>query len=142
MEMIGKGKKLEVSKAQNLKGGIVYLDALFNAKTTPRKLELEKRLVELSGNNLGLRMSGSNIDQQRQVAAGRAELTLTDAVGGFFDLAAGALIIKEAGGEMIDAQTGEPVTEKTQVAIGGPKVIVAQIKDAVKEIYSGYQGFK
>lgn len=140
--VIGPAKKLELSKNDKLAGGIVFIDALFNSKTTPPKIELMKRLVELSNGNLGFRMTGSNIDQQRQVASGRGLLTITDAVGGFFDLAAGALIIQEADGIMIDAQTGGSVTEQTQVAIGGPKRIVVQVKDIVRDIYSGYQGFK
>lgn len=140
--IVGPAKRLEVSKKEKLAGGIVFFDALFNAKTTPPKMELMKKLVELSNGNLGFRMTGSNIDQQRQVASGRGLLTITDAVGGFFDLAAGALIIQEAGGIMIDAQTGKPVTEKTQVAIGGQKIIVAQVLPIAQECYKEYAGFK
>lgn len=142
LEIASSAKKLEVSKKDNLKGGIVFLDALFNTKTTPPKLELQRRLVELSGGNLGFRITGSNIDQQRQIAAGRGRLTITDAVGGFFDLAAGAFIIQESGGIMVDGQTGKPVSEKTQVAIGGPKAIVNQVLPIVQECYREYAGFK
>lgn len=142
LEITGPAKKLEVSKKENLSGSVVYLDALYNTKTTPPKLELQKRLVDLSKGNLGFRMTGSNMDQQRQIATGRGLLTVTDAVGGFWDIATGGLIIEEAGGIMLDGQTGERVTEKTQVAIGGPKGIVAQVLPIVRECYSGYDGFK
>lgn len=142
LEISGPAKRLEVSKKDTLSGGAVYLDALYNTKTTPPKLELQKRLVELSGGNLGFRMTGSNMDQQRQVAAGRGILTITDAVGGFWDIATGGLIIEEAGGVMLDGQTSERITEKTQVAIGGPKAIVEQVLPIVQECYGGYEGFK
>lgn len=143
LEIAGPGQRLEVSKKQTLNKGIVYLDALFNGKTTAPKTELMQRLVELSGNDLGFRMTGSNIDQERQVAAGRGTITITDAVGGFWDLSAGALIIKEAGGIMLDGQTGEPVTEKTQVAIGGPEKLVREVVlPVVQECYASYAGFK
>lgn len=142
LEIDGPAKKLEISKKDTLSGGIVFLDALFNNKTTGPKIELMRRLVELSGGNLGFRMTGSNIDQQRQVAAGRGLLTITDAVGGFYDLAAGSSILQEANGIMLDGQTGKPVNEQTQVAIGGPKALVNQVLPIVQECYSGYAGFK
>lgn len=134
--------KIEVSKKDTLSGGIVFLDALFNSKTTPPKQELMMRLTELAKGNLGFRMTGSNIDQQRQVAAGRGLITITDAVGGFFDLAAGNLMLREAGGIMIDGQTGEPISEKTQVAIGGPLYLVKDVLPITKNCYKGYTGFK
>lgn len=141
LDNVGEPKKLEVSKANNLQGGIVYLDALFNNKTSPAKLKLMGELVRLAKGDLGFRMSGSNIDQQRQVACGRAELTITDAVGGFYDLAAGSLLIKEAGGSFTDAD-GNAVNEKTQVAIGGNEQLVAQVLPILRECYKNYEGFK
>jgi hypothetical protein len=83
-------KRLEVSTKTSLEGGIVYIDALFNAKTSVPKLRFMQELVTFGigvdrKNNVGIRMTGSNIDQQRQVAAGRAHLGLIDAVGGPYD---------------------------------------------------------
>lgn len=134
-------KKLEIADKKSLKGGVVYLDALFNGKTSPHKIELIRKLVELSGENLGLRVTGSNIDQQRQVAVGRGDLTITDAVGGFYDLAAGGLIIKEAGGKFVD-MNGNPISEETQVAVGGCPRFVEMVLPILQECYKGYQGFK
>ena len=86
-------------------------------------------------------MSGSNIDQQLKVAKGSAELSLTDAVGGFFDLAAGGLAIIEAGGRFTD-QNGNPITETTQIAIGTNGQIHDDILEIASKHYQGYQGFK
>lgn len=141
-DMIPQGgpRRLEVSKAP-LEGGIAYVDALFNNKTSGPKLALIDKLVKLSNGNLGIRSTGSNIDQQRQVASGRAEVTITDAVGGFFDLAAGGLIIEEAGGKFTDIY-GKPVGEQTQVAIGSNGKEHEAILRIAAECYQGYTGFK
>lgn len=126
---------------QDLHGGIVYVDALFNAQTMQPKMTFMQEVVKLGGNNVGFRMTGSNIDQQRQVAAGRAEATITDAVGGFFDLAAGALMVSEAGGRFTDLE-GNPVTMATQVAIGSNGRQHDALLEIAQRAYQGYQGFK
>lgn len=133
-------RQLEVSKI-GLDGGLAFVDALFNGKTKRRKFGLMDDLITLANDNLGFRMSGSNIDQQLKVAAGRAELTLTDAVGGFFDLAAGGLAITEAGGKFTDGE-GNPVNEQTQIAIGTNGLIHDDVLELTRKWYRGYQGFK
>jgi len=134
-------RQLEVSRATTLVGGIAYIDALFNAKTSGPKLRFMKDLVGMANNNLGFRMSGSNIDQQLKVAKGSARLTLTDAVGGFFDLAAGGLAIIEAGGMFTD-ENGRPVSESTQVAIGTNGPFHDDVLELARLCYRGYQGFR
>lgn len=138
---LGSGKQLEVSKATSLKGGQAYIDALFNAKTKGPKFRFMAGLVEMAVDNFGFRMSGSNIDQQLKVAKGSARLTLTDAVGGFFDLAAGGLAIIEAGGKFTD-KDGYPVNESTQVAIGSNGPMHDDILELARVCYKGYQGFR
>lgn len=133
-------RQLEVSKSL-LEGGIAYIDALFNDKTSDRKFGFMAGLVGLAKHNLGFRMSGSNIDQQLKVAAGRAELTMTDAVGGFFDLAAGGLAIQEAGGRFTDEE-GNPITETTQIAIGTNGLIHNAVLEIANKHYRNYPGFK
>ncbi len=133
-------RQLEVSRV-SLEGGIAFIDALFNDKTSDRKFGFMANLVKLANNNLGFRMIGSNIDQQLKVAAGRAELTSTDAVGGFFDIAAGGLAIIESGGKFTD-QNGDLVTESTQIAIGTNGLVHDDILEIARKFYQGYQGFK
>ncbi|MBI2599291.1 hypothetical protein HYW43_00015 [Candidatus Daviesbacteria bacterium] len=134
-------RQIEVSKAPTLVGGIAYIDALFNSKTRDSKFTFMAGLVDLAGNNLGFRMSGSNIDQQLKVAKGSARLTLTDAVGGFFDLAAGGLAIIEAGGKFTDVN-GHSVNESTQVAIGTNGPMHDDVLELARVCYQGYQGFR
>lgn len=142
LRIVNKGKKLLLPETKSLEGGVVFVDSLFNAQTAPYKLKAITLFHNLGGNNINIRMTGSNIDQQRQVAAGRGELTLTDAVGGFFDIAVGAFIIKQAGGKMIDVQTRGDVTPNTVVAIGGITSIVDQIVPDLAAAYKEYKGFK
>lgn len=126
---------------RSLQGGSFYVDAFFNANTSGPKLKFMGMVIQDFGEDIGFRMTGSNIDQQRQVAAGRAEATLTDAVGGFYDLAAGGLIIQEAGGIFTDI-FGNPVTKKTQVAIGSNGKNHDELLAIAQECYHNYNGFK
>lgn len=134
-----KPSRITIPESKPLEKSMIYLDALFNEKTAIKSILINSLVYE--GKNVGLRMTGSNIDQQRQVAMGRGDITITDAVGGFYDLAAGALIIKEAGGEFCDLG-GNPVNEKTQVAIGGVKSLVNAILPYLKNLYRDYDGFR
>lgn len=141
LAVAGAPERIRVSERETLENGIVYIDAFFNEKTTPLKLKLIRKLVKCANDRLGIRMTGSSIDQQRNVAHGRAEATITDAVGGFYDLAAGSIIIKEAGGEFVDMK-GDVISAQTQVGIGGNKKIIEQILPLIQECYKGYLGFR
>lgn len=130
-------KTLHDQKQAN--GPTIYLDALFNTCTAPPKQELIAHLVK-EFNQVNLRMTGSSIDHQRQVAAGRAELTIVDAVGGFYDFS-GRLLIQESGGKFIDGQTLGNVTEKTTVALGGESNMVDLVGPIIQRLYRNYIGF-
>jgi myo-inositol-1(or 4)-monophosphatase len=132
-------KKVEVS--QNMKNPVVYMDALFNAKTTPRKTAAINGF-NATGEVLNLRMTGSNIDQQFQVAMGRWDITISDAKWGYHDLAVGDLAIREAGGAFLDVQTWEPINDKTEVAVWGNPAILTKYKDMLQQAYTWYDGFK
>lgn len=135
-------RQAEVSRAKSLEGGIVFVDALFNQHTTRRKLELMDDLTRLAKNNLGFRMSGSNIDQQMKVALGRAEATITDAIGGTFDILAGRVAIEEAGGKLTDKE-GSPATEATKsIAVGSNGLLHDDILELVRKSYKRFRSFK
>jgi len=140
LDIVGDGKRLSVSANESLKDGIIYIDGVFNHKTAAPTLKMLERLSNSVG-NFGLRSIGTNIGQQAEVAEGRGDLTLTTAVGGFYDLAAGSLIIEEAGGRFCGLD-GQPINSNTQVAIGGNKQIIEQVLPILQKSYEGYQGFK
>lgn len=141
LSIIGNARQLEASRVKTLAGGQAYIDALFNAKTKGPKFQFMAGLTDLAKDNLGFRMTGSNMDQQLKVAKGSARLSLTDAVGGFFDLAAGGLAIVEAGGIFTDIN-GHSVNESTQVAIGTNGPIHDDVLELAQQCYIGYQGFR
>lgn len=138
----GNGRVVKVTSRDTLEKGTVYVDALLNNKTTQRKLELIRALQErLTQGNLYPRMVGSNIFQQMQVAAGRAEASITDCVGGPFDLMIGGFCIQEAGGTFTDLN-GNPVTDKTQFAVGSNGQLHDQLLRVAQEFYNDFQGFR
>ncbi len=138
--IIGQPKQLHVSTAEQLKGGIVYWDGVMTEQSTPPALAMIERLVKLAGGKVDLRVIGTNVGQQAEVAKGRGELTLTTAVGGFYDIASGALIIKEAGGDFVGID-GKDVNLQSKVAIGGNAEIVRQALPLLEESFKNYKGF-
>ena len=118
----------------------VYMDALMNRNNTILKTKLIQAIQEQEW-NIWLRMTGSNIDQQFQVALKRWDITLTDVVGWFYDLAAGALIIQESWGIFVDAQTWWEITSDTKVAVWGSKEKLESLKSTIQDIYQWYKWF-
>lgn len=141
LALTGSQRELQVSPTTSLSKAMIYIDASFYQANGERKLELMKRLHEASGKYILFRQTGSNIDQQRQVAAGRGDLTITDTIGGFYDVAAGRQILEESGGIMLD-ENGKPVSEKSYLAIGGNENLVHLVLPFVQTCYQGYTGFK
>lgn len=143
--LVGRPQRLTVSDRKTLHDICVYLDGYDNEFNRKLKAQFRTRLDELSKVNPNGRMSvnwrssGSNIDQQRQVAAGRAEVTLTDAKGGFYDFA-GRLPIAEAGGKFTD-QFGNPVSKESQFGIGTNGWLHEQLIGVTSDIYRDYQGY-
>jgi myo-inositol-1(or 4)-monophosphatase len=140
-------ERINVSSRGSIKGSIAYIDASVNAKTVESKLTFMKNLSLLAigedkKGKIGIRMTGSNIDQQRQIAAGRAEIGLTDAIGGPYDWRSGYAILKEASGSMLDAHTGKEPTDDSVVVIYGNQRIVSQILPIAQDAYRSYGGFK
>jgi fructose-1,6-bisphosphatase/inositol monophosphatase family enzyme len=129
-----------VSDRQTLKGGMVYLDATYTPFNRGPKNALWNRLLDLSEDDLHQGATGSSLDHSRQVAAGRAELVVIDAVGGPWDLI-GGLLITESKGKFVDALTGRHVTRRTQVAIGGVPAIVDKVLPITQLIYQDYKGY-
>jgi myo-inositol-1(or 4)-monophosphatase len=146
-EIIALSRKIAVSNTSSLRGCIAYVDASFNYKTTNAKLQFIQEIALLGigddkKGKIGLRMTGSNIDQQRQVAVGRAEIGLTDAIGGPYDWRSGYAILSEAGGVMLDVHTGKEPTDETLVVVYGNEQLMSHILPIAQIAYRDYRGFK
>lgn len=102
------------TESNSAKTRYAWVDALFNDKTTGRKNAWIAGMVE-AGLIRNVRMTGSNIGYSAEIAEGGGHYQLTDAVGGFYDLA-GYNLIEEAGGRMVNLEGVEP-TKRDQVVI-------------------------
>ncbi len=140
LNLIFPPKKLKIKDKTEPGSWMIYVDSHLGKKSTPRVVKFLAELQKIAG-KLGLRSLGTNIGHQAEVALGRGDLVLTTAVGGFFDLAAGRLLIEEAGGKLVGTD-GRPANKKSQVALGGNKLLVDRALPLLKKCFKDYEGFK
>lgn len=140
-EVIGTAKKLQTDTiSDSAKTRFAWVDALFNSKTSSRKLEWIRKMQE-AGFMQNIRMTGSNIDYSTKIAEGRGHYQLTDAVGGFFDLC-GFNLIEEAGGKMVNLKGNQPIPgDQIAIAVANPRDLETTLK-ITQECYLGYNGFR
>jgi myo-inositol-1(or 4)-monophosphatase len=135
----GEKKKIVASKRFLPKERYAEIDGLFNAKTAERKSGFLRDLALCASN---VRMSGSNIRSSLSLASGQTDIWLIDAVGGFFDIAPGAVLIPEAGGKLTGID-GKPVHPGIQVAIGSNNVgDHEELCRIAHRHYESYAGFR
>ena len=90
---------------------------------------------------MNFRMTGSNIDYSAKIAEGRGHFQLTDAIGGYFDLA-GCNLIQEAGGVMTNLDGEQPTTkDHLAIAVANPRDLEKVLK-ITQECYKRYSGFR
>ncbi len=106
-------QKLSIVNPSSSKERYAWVDALWNAKTGPRK---SGWLNDIAEHALNVRMTGSNIDYSAKLAQGRGHIQLTDAIGGFFDIAPGIVFVTELGGKFTDIYGNTP-KDGCQVAV-------------------------
>ena len=136
---VGEAKRLRVSTVSDPKARFIHVDSLFNDRNRKRKLGFMGDVTQLAHN---VRSTGSNIHYGALLAEGRTDIWLIDAVGGFYDIAPGRLLINEAGGEVTDMHGNIP-RRGVQVAIGSNNVgDHEQLTDLVRKHYQGYAGFR
>lgn len=137
--ILGDTKRLAVSKVKDPKARFIHADSLFNDKNRMRKLRFLADATELANN---VRSTGSNIHYGALLAEGRTDIWLIDAVGGFFDIAPGCLLVTEAGGKMTDMYGNVPQSG-TQVAIGSNNSGDHEtLQGLVLKYYQDYNGFR
>lgn len=144
--MTGKVRKLQVSQKTSLSGATVAVDSLFTRANGIRKHQvmsyLEEKTVDDQGKiTLSYDMTGSNIAYQLEVARGASILGVTDAKGGNWDWRVGEAVVTEAGGVMLDGQTGHKPTNDSEIVIYGNKNIVEHALPITQRVYPDYQGF-
>ena len=120
------GRRIRVSKRQSLQQGLIGTGFPYrlNLQHIDRYLEMLKAVMLES---VGVRRPGSAALDLCYVAAGRIdgfwELGLSK-----WDIAAGALIIREAGGRISDFRGSDAYIDSGNVVAGNPKVYAALSK--------------
>lgn len=119
------GRRLRVSKAKGLDGAL--LGTGFPFKDLENLDAYMGMLKSMIGPTAGIRRAGSAALDLAYVAAGRLdgfwELNLKP-----WDMAAGLLLIQEAGGLVSDIKGGHEIFETGNVIAGNPKVFKAMVK--------------
>lgn len=132
-------RRLRVSQRTDPKKRYAEIDGFFNDKTAYRKSNFMRDLYRHAHN---MRMTGSNIRSAINLASGGTDIWLIDAVGGFFDIAPGAVLIPEAGG-IVTGIEGEKPWNGMQVAIATNNVgDHEQITRLAQKHYQQYKGFR
>ncbi len=114
-------KRIRVTSAQGLEGSLIATGIPFSGERFEKIDDYLACLKEVAGKSSGLRRMGSAALDLAYVACGRVdgfwELQLKP-----WDIAAGILLIKEAGGMVSDFSGGNTMMESGNIVCGSPKV--------------------
>ncbi|MCH1492116.1 MAG: inositol monophosphatase [Luminiphilus sp.] len=115
------GHRLRVSNRIDLKECLLGTGIPFLGHEQKRLPEYSKSLAQLAGQCMGIRRAGAAALDLAYVAAGRLdgfwEIGLEQ-----WDIAAGALLVREAGGLISDMDGSENYLDNGQVVCGSPKI--------------------
>ncbi len=123
------GKEIHVSEIQTLNESFIELGFPYDAA---KYRNFVKELIgQLYGNVCGLRLQGSAASELCYIAAGRFEARM-EALLGPWDIAAGALILMQAGGKITDYSGGDTFYSGKQVLATNGKIHDSLLKIIAK----------
>jgi len=115
------GRRIRVTNRPNMNGALIGTGIPFNGFALEHIGEFTECLKEVASLTAGIRRAGSAALDLAYVAAGRFdgfwEMNLKE-----WDMAGGALLIKEAGGMISDFKGGNKYMEQGHVVCASPKV--------------------
>ncbi len=121
------GRRIRVSKRTSLDGALLGTGIPFKGHCDERLEEYAKSIEVLAGQCAGIRRGGAAALDLAYVAAGRLD--------GFWeiglekwDIAAGALLVKEAGGLVADIDASDNYLESGNIVCGNPKCFKAVLQ--------------
>lgn len=114
------GRRIRVSGRQNLRGGLIGTGIPFNGPALENMDSYLAALKEIAGQTAGIRRPGAAALDLAYVAAGRFdgfwEMHLNS-----WDIAAGSLLVKEAGGLISDFRGGDGYLDSGHLVCATPK---------------------
>jgi myo-inositol-1(or 4)-monophosphatase len=115
------GRRLRVSSRTELRESLLGTGIPFLGHQDDILPQYAKTLADLAGQSMGVRRAGAAALDLAYVAAGRLD--------GFWeiglqpwDVAAGTLLVREAGGLVSDIRGGEGYLDDGSIVCGGPKI--------------------
>ncbi len=121
------GRRLRVSKRVSLDGALLGTGIPFRNHCDDKLEAYAKSLEVLAGQCAGIRRAGAASLDLAYVAAGRFDAFWEIGLANW-DIAAGALLVKEAGGLVADIDASENYLESGNIVAGNPKCFKAVLQ--------------
>jgi myo-inositol-1(or 4)-monophosphatase len=116
--------RMRVTSRSKLDGALISLSASSKKDRLPHYM---KQVEAIHGRVAGVRRGGSTVLDLAYVASGRLDMMWCDHAK-IWDMAAGALLVREAGGMLTDLSGGEDYLTQGQFVAGHAKMIQAGLK--------------
>lgn len=127
------GRRIRVSNRKGLDGALIGTGIPFNGRAYKQITPYLAAMHEIAGQTAGIRRPGAASLDLAYVAAGRFdgfwEMNLKE-----WDVAAGILLIKEAGGLISDFNGGNKYLETGNIVCGSPKVFKPLLQIVSKQL--------
>jgi myo-inositol-1(or 4)-monophosphatase len=121
------GRRIRVSKLASLDGALLGTGIPFKARQTEHLPAYTKSLETLAGSCAGIRRAGSAALDLAYVAAGRLDAFWEIGLAPW-DIAAGSLLVREAGGLIGDFKGDSGYMESGNIVCGNPKCFKAVLQ--------------
>jgi myo-inositol-1(or 4)-monophosphatase len=123
------GRRIRVSKNNSLEGALLGTGIPFKEHCDDKLIPYCKTIEKLAGQCAGIRRAGAASLDLAYVAAGRLDAFWEIGLSPW-DMAAGALLIREAGGLVSDIDSSENFLESGNIVAGNPKCFKAVLQVA------------
>ena len=121
------GRRIRVSKRNSLEGALLGTGIPFKGHCDDRLEPYAKSVELLAGQCAGIRRAGAASLDLAYVAAGRLDAFWEIGLAKW-DIAAGALLVKEAGGLVADINASDNYLESGNIVCGNPKCFKAVLQ--------------
>lgn len=121
------GRRIRVSKLPSLEGALLGTGIPFKERQQQHLEQYGQTLIQLAAQTAGIRRAGAAALDLAYVAAGRLDAFWEIGLAPW-DIAAGTLLVKEAGGLVSDFKGGEAYMDSGNIVCGSPKVFKAVLQ--------------